>query len=350
MFAEEKVREFEKKKALKKAPTGPCVICGDAAAFDCPCETVQYCSRKCLAYRGAKGHWIVCRGMRDEQRAAVATADWVKSLTGLDDTRAKPEPLSTASTRDQSGCAICSQKWDANADEVQDELQFCCARKICTLCAAKYRRKACPLCWAPYPKNHKEMVRLLHRHAMNSQPVAISYLADTYRTGGLGLEKNVKQAVKFYHEASELGFAYASGVLARMYDSGEDGVRIDKDKSMELSRIAADQGYVQAQYHMANELRDTANYEESLVYCRLAAEQGHTLAQRNLGGHYLSGMKGVDRDADEARRWFARAAAKGEEASRKLVAEIDAARALAGGGSDFAHIISRRLADLKLPR
>ena len=281
--------------------------------------------------------------MRDEQRAAVATADWVKSLTGLDDTRAKPEPLSTASTRDQSGCAICSQKWDANVDEVQDELQFCCARKICTLCAAKYRRKACPLCWAPYPKNHKEMVRLLHRHAMNSQPVAISYLADIYRTGGLGLEKNVKQAVKFYHEASELGFAYASGVLARMYDLGEDGVRIDKDKSIELSRIAADQGYVQAQYHMANELKGTANYEESFVYCKLAAEQGHTSSQRNLGAHYLSGFGG-HRDVDKARLWFARAAAKGEETSRKLVAEIDATRALAGTSeSDFIDIIKKRL-------
>ena len=63
----------------------------------------------------------------------------------------------------------------------------------------------------------------------------------------------------------------------------------------------------------------------------LAAVQGLTDAEGLVGQAYKDGV-GVDVDLDGAERWFARAAAKGHELSRKELNEIrdaEAAEALA---------------------
>ena len=50
----------------------------------------------------------------------------------------------------------------------------------------------------------------------------------------------------------------------------------------------------------------------SAKYYKLSAEQGFTMAQKAVGECYRFGLC-VARDTKEARRWYARAAAKGYE-------------------------------------
>jgi TPR repeat protein len=54
----------------------------------------------------------------------------------------------------------------------------------------------------------------------------------------------------------------------------------------------------------------------------MAAEQGLTSSQYNVGVCYEKG-DGVERDLDEARRWYARAAAKGHQAAIERLAELN---------------------------
>ena len=64
------------------------------------------------------------------------------------------------------------------------------------------------------------------------------------------------------------------------------------------------------------------DFVEGARYCRLAAEQGLTEAEYNMGCFYRTG-RGVQRDVDEARRWFSRAAAKGFENAAINLACLD---------------------------
>ena len=63
--------------------------------------------------------------------------------------------------------------------------------------------------------------------------------------------------------------------------------------------------------------------DEAFRYVSRAAAAGLTVAEGRLGACYTVG-RGVETDYDEARRWFARAAAKGNEDAKRSIADIDA--------------------------
>ena len=89
----------------------------------------------------------------------------------------------------------------------------------------------------------------------------------------------------------------------------------------QLYGIAADGGLAHGQwmYSFWSGLSD----EEAFGYVSRAAAAGLTIAEGRLGAFYLAG-KGVETDYDEARRWFARAAAKGSEDAKQSLADMDA--------------------------
>jgi len=98
---------------------------------------------------------------------------------------------------------------------------------------------------------------------------------------------------------------------------------MDWSKALQLYLMAADQGSHWGQQNYANMLRveieESPNHAEALQkaaesfrYYKLAAEQGLTEAELNVGLCYAKG-DGVSEDVNEAKRWFVRAAAKGQE-------------------------------------
>jgi len=71
---------------------------------------------------------------------------------------------------------------------------------------------------------------------------------------------------------------------------------------------AADQGHVDAQFHLARIYEGGMyNYEEAVKWYVKAAEQGHIRAQTNLAQMYHKG-NGVTQNCKEAFKWFGRAA------------------------------------------
>ena len=64
--------------------------------------------------------------------------------------------------------------------------------------------------------------------------------------------------------------------------------------------------------------------EEAFRLYKMAAEQGLTEAEFNVGLSNEKGV-GVERDVDEAKRWYARAAAKGDKSAIKSLARLAAA-------------------------
>ncbi|KAH8095711.1 hypothetical protein JL720_3034 [Aureococcus anophagefferens] len=74
---QKKAREFEQVKARAKALRLrlTCVICGEKAKLNCPCETTQYCSVACQRWTGASGSPRGVQKIRDERRRQRASAD-----------------------------------------------------------------------------------------------------------------------------------------------------------------------------------------------------------------------------------------------------------------------------------
>ena len=107
--------------------------------------------------------------------------------------------------------------------------------------------------------------------------------------------------------------------LSVMYMHGE-GVKHNKNKAIQLMRMAADRGVAEAQKMIAGAFDEAGDDQEALRYMTLAGEQGLTEAERTLGNLYAEGAPGVEVDFQEAKRWFARAAAKGDEEAKRNLA------------------------------
>ena len=131
--------------------------------------------------------------------------------------------------------------------------------------------------------------------------------------------KNYKKAAKIYKRGVELGCVDAMCSLAVMYMHGE-GVKRNKNKAIQLMRMAADQGLARAQKMVAGALDEAGDEKEAVRYMTLAGEQGLTEAETTLGHLYAEGLYGVEVDFQEAKRWFARAAAKGDEEAKRNLA------------------------------
>lgn len=92
-----------------------------------------------------------------------------------------------------------------------------------------------------------------------------------------------------------------------------DGVGVPRDYAVAARyyRMAAQKGYIAAQYNLAwlleNGVGVKQDLHEAAVWYRKAAEQGDAESQNNLGTLYATGQ-GVPRDDAEAVRWYGLAA------------------------------------------
>ena len=203
---------------------------------------------------------------------------------------------------------------------------------VCQSCAKKIGNEW-PLCRTPRG-GIPEFLALIRGHVDNDVPEAINHLAEIYRDGDLGLAKSMKKAAKLFKRAVERGSVNAMVSLGYRYFTGED-FKLDKTKGLKLWRMAADRGLARAQCNLAAALYERGKPEwymtreassedyprdecacqdlkEAFRYFQLAAEQGFTEAEKRLGLCFGQG-DGVEPDLDEARRWYKRAAAKGDK-------------------------------------
>ena len=144
-------------------------------------------------------------------------------------------------------------------------------------------------------------------------------LGNCYKNGK-GVEKNYKEAVKWFKKAAEKGNAWAMNNLGNCYKNG---------KGVEKNEAEAEKWYKKAFslfLQEAKEGNDTAmcnlgwcykngngvekNYEEAVKWYKKAAEKGNDTAMCNLGICYENG-EGVEKNYEEAVKWYKKAAEEG---------------------------------------
>jgi hypothetical protein len=136
---------------------------------------------------------------------------------------------------------------------------------------------------------------------------------------GVGVEKDEKQAVKWYHKAADQDNVSAWYNLGMVYRTGK-GVEKDERRAFEWNVKAAEKGHAGAMnnlgvaYHNGHGVEQ--DQKKGVEWFRKAADKGLAHAMYNLGNAYNSG-RGVKRDRLEAQKWYKKAADLGHPEAKK---------------------------------
>lgn len=130
---------------------------------------------------------------------------------------------------------------------------------------------------------------------------------------GTGVNKDEKEAARWFRFAADSGHAEAQRNLAYAYMHGR-GVPKNEAEGIRRLRIASESGDAPARrqlgYHYATGSGVPKDENEAVRWFRLAAERGDFFAQYNLAFAYANG-RGVSADQLEAVRWYQLAADQG---------------------------------------
>jgi len=136
---------------------------------------------------------------------------------------------------------------------------------------------------------------------------------------GLGVEKNEKDAIKWYEKAALKGDPNAQYNIGSMCETGR-GIKQDYKKAMGWYLKSAEQGNEFAQANLGslyyNGYGVEIDYKEAVKWYTKSAEQGYSLAQNLLGVMYVNGL-GVKKDLDKGYQWILKAAQQGLEVAQE---------------------------------
>jgi TPR repeat protein len=169
-------------------------------------------------------------------------------------------------------------------------------------------------------KNYKKASQYYKKSASQGYPMAMHRLGTAALNGEMHMRKDVKNAVKWLKRSAvvatkENNGAASAYVLSELYENGMPPVVYpDEMYSLELLVQAAELDYPPAQYKLGwcfeyGELGCPTDAVQSIHWFLLAAENNEPNAQFSLAGWYLTGAEGVIEPNDkEAFHWASKAA------------------------------------------
>lgn len=147
----------------------------------------------------------------------------------------------------------------------------------------------------------------------------ISFLEISVAIGGINPEEGIRNLI----ERADAQDAKALYQLAKLYDSGYEGIPVDSIKSTALYLQSAKKGYPPAmnylgfRYYKGEIVKQ--NIDSALYWIQSAADKGDITAATNLG-YLLTEGEGIEHDDKEAAKWLAFASEAGvKEAQLKLL-------------------------------
>lgn len=143
---------------------------------------------------------------------------------------------------------------------------------------------------------------------------AAKMLGDIYFDGADG-SRDVAKAVAYYRRAAKLDLPAAQVALARILETGDDGVKRDEREAFAWYQAAARHENADALYALARAYDlgrgVKADPEQSIGLYKRAALAGNAAAMVALGTYFYEG-KQVAKDDAIARRWFEQGAHRGD--------------------------------------
>ena len=176
-------------------------------------------------------------------------------------------------------------------------------------------------------KDQKKQFEWTKKAAENGNSTAMVALALLYKDGK-GVEQNEKEAYRWKLKAIENGnsiasFAYLDDVLNFYFNEGVAALKEDDyDAAIDAFKIAGNLGSVGAYFNLGIIYIRKKQDPEALKYFLKAAEYGYPNAQYMVGVAYLEG-KGTEKDVDEAKKWFEKAADQDHEGAIEVLRSLE---------------------------
>ena len=262
------------------ASAGVCANCGKGSGGEggtiklkncAACHLVKYCSVDCQkAHR--KRHKSACK-----KRAAEL----------------KDEQLYSQGHERPEGdfCPICTLAIPLQMDE-HSGFSACCMKRLCNGCNVASQARGmdeCLFCRTPFPDSAAKMLALARTRVEKKDPVAINFLAVTYRDGKLGLQKSERKAVELWREAAELGSIEALHFLGYAFYEGK-GVKVDKTKGVEFYKKAAMQGNVESRHNLGCHEGENGNYDRAVKHLSISSKMGFPDSLEKIKALFMAGI------------------------------------------------------------
>ncbi|MGD8566804.1 MAG: SEL1-like repeat protein [Gammaproteobacteria bacterium] len=165
----------------------------------------------------------------------------------------------------------------------------------------------------------------MHKLATEYNDPSAQYLVGRNYFKGKSVEKNIKEAIKWFEMAAKQGHVRSQYQLGKIYLYGK-GIKTDRKKAYFYLSKAAEQNHLESQYELGNYyLQGNPNqrqYEKAVKWFRRAANHDHVRSTYMLGKLTYEG-KGTKRNIEKARQLLKLASDTGLPDATKYLAKID---------------------------
>ena len=181
-------------------------------------------------------------------------------------------------------------------------------------------------------KNEKESNKYFHsafigfeKLEKQSNDDKIQYRLGWMLQNGIGTEKDLERAKKYYEKSAKLGNFFACYSLAKLILAEENPTITEIKKAVEYLEQASTSGNQFAQYSLGK-LYLNGKYVEKDIYkvvglFELSSEQGNEYAAYQLGKLYLKG-EDIHKDIPTAIKWLLISAEKGNQYAQYLLGKL----------------------------
>ena len=166
---------------------------------------------------------------------------------------------------------------------------------------------------------HRAAVALLEAAAKKPHPDALTLLADMHLHGTSVVNKDFARAMELFKLAADLGDVQAHRQLGLIYNS-DVFMPADYKLSREHFQKAAEQGDPVAHYHLGLMFREANHFSPAEDHFKQASEKGHAEAQFSLACLYFYDYEYTFKTSRKAIHWFKQAASSGHKEAQEFVA------------------------------
>jgi len=264
------------------APSAPCSACGkksDTLKKCNGCKCVWYCDKDCQN-KHRKEHKNYCRRIKKELDKRGEKLDL--------GTEKDVGPLGKLPPRED--CPVCMCVLPI-AESLQ--LNFpCCGKTLCRSCDYQHSIKngrtadsghTCAFCRTTLAFSAEEILARTRKRVELKDPVAIMSLAMDYGLGKYGLPVDQAKCIDLLRQSVDLGYSHAQCRLGTFHHMGGMGLQKNEEEGIKYWEKAAESGDLNARHNLGiEEHNKNRDFVAAVHHFRLSASGGYKPSMESL--------------------------------------------------------------------
>ncbi|EJK65267.1 hypothetical protein THAOC_13893, partial [Thalassiosira oceanica] len=141
----------------------------------------------------------------------------------------------------------------------------------------------------PLPPGEASQLSMIQKRVSKGDAAAISYFAQQYYFGKLGLTKDIPRAIELWTEAVELGSLEGHAFLGHTYCTG-NSVKQDKTRGVRHWQEAAMRGHVPSRHNLGVAEFKNGNDELAVQHWMISAKMGDEKSLNDIKHMFIEGQ------------------------------------------------------------